>query len=165
MVQGCLCFSNVFAFTVHIRALTAFKNESIICLNLCSCLQGEALEWFTSELSQHEREKLRNSSLDEGWLGSLTNRFKTRPSHALKILKNSKYNWSDVRSQRSIVMWAHNMLRVAKESDEFPTEWQQLHAVWNQIELPIRGKVNEPTSETKIASFMEELDEWYHTWR
>lgn len=165
MVQDSLYFSNALAFVTHIRALTAFKNENTIRLNLHSCLRGEALEWFMSELSECDREKLRGLALEEGWIASLMERFKTRPSHALKTLKKSKYNWADVRSQRSLVMWAHAMLRVAQESNEFPETWQQLHAVWDQIEIPIRGNVQEPSFDTTIGEFMEELDGWYNLWR
>jgi hypothetical protein len=165
MVNDALYFSNVLAFVSHIRALAAFKNENTIRLNIYSCLRGEALEWFISELSLSEKEKLRRSSLEEGWIETLTKRFKTPPSHALRTLKKSKYNWGDVRCQRSLVMWAHNMLRRAQESMEYPLVWQQVHAVWDQIEIPIRGNVNEPSSETTVASFMEELDAWYNLWR
>ncbi|KAJ5995638.1 hypothetical protein N7481_002615 [Penicillium waksmanii] len=165
MVEGALFFSNALAFVNHLRALSAFKNENTIRLNIYSCLRGEALEWFISELSQSEREKLRSSSLEEGWIETLMKRFKTPPSHALKTLKRSKYNWGDVRCQRSLVMWAHNMLRLAQESNEYPVAWQQIHAVWDQIEIPIRGNVNEPSSGTTVASFMEELDGWYNLWR
>lgn len=165
MVQDSLYFSNALAFVTYIRALTTFKNESTIAMNLSSCLRGEALEWLVSELSQSQREKLRSVSLEEGWIKSLMSRFKTSPSNALKILKRSRYTWADVRSQRSLVMWAHNMLRVASDSKEYPELWEQLHAVWDQIEIPIRGNVEEPTSETTVAIFMEEIDGWYSLWR
>lgn len=165
MVEDSLFFSSVIAFVGHIRALSAFKSENTIRLNISYCLRGEALDWFTTELSQREREKLRSSSLEEGWIQTLITRFKMRPSHAAKTLKRSKYNWGDVRSQRSLVMWAHNMLRLAQESNEYPLVWQQIHAVWDQIEIPIRGNVSEPSSETTVASFMEELDGWYNLWR
>ncbi len=143
IASSVLFFSNAFAFVNHIRALSAFKNENTIRLNISSCLRGEALEWFISELSQCEREKLRSSSLEEGWIESLINRFKTRPSHALKALKKSRYNWADVRCQRSLVMWAHNMLRLAQESNEYPAVWQQVHAQlgieeWNLFHQSLR---------------------------
>ncbi|KAJ5379487.1 hypothetical protein N7509_012606 [Penicillium cosmopolitanum] len=165
MKEDTIYFSNAHAFVGHIRALSAFKNENTIRLNIHSCLRGEALEWFISELSHYEREKLRSFSLEEGWIETLTRRFKNPPSHALKTLKRSKYNWADVRSQRSLVMWAHNMLRLAQESNEYPVVWHQIHAVWDQIEIPIRGNVSEPSSGTTVASFMEELDRWYNLWR
>ncbi|OQE19450.1 hypothetical protein PENSTE_c015G04130 [Penicillium steckii] len=165
MVQDSLYFSNVLAFVTYIRAMTTFKNESTIAVNLSSCLRGEALDWLVSEVSQSQREKLRSLSLEEGWIKSLMCRFKTPPSHASRLLKKSRYTWADVRNQRSLVMWAHNMLRIAGESKEYPEVWQQLHAVWDQIEIPIRGNVEEPSSETTVAKFMEELDGWYNLWR
>jgi hypothetical protein len=60
-----------------------FKGELVVKVNIYSCLQGSALEWYTIELTQEEKKRLQDSSLEEGWLGALTACFKPRTAEAM----------------------------------------------------------------------------------
>lgn len=168
-IKDILYFNHVIAFINHMRALSVFKDEDTIRLNLHACLRGTALEWFISELSHEHRESLRDLPLEEGWFKKLEDRFKPEGSESLK-------NFDDMRSidngglpvvremSRNIspVIWAHNALRYLQASGSCSDVSEQVHEIWEFLDENYEEwKIPEPNSNTSILDFMRSLDDFY----
>lgn len=153
-----LLFHHVVAFVNHLRALSVFRTEDTLRCNIHSCLRGKALEWFISELTQHDRESLRTLSLEEGWFRALEARFKPC-TLANEMLEDSwdAEDWINARSEK--VLLAHDMLRhleVAKPK-AYPVQW--LRKLWRQAPMNLQDKIPEPQQTTSVLDFMSSLDQ------
>lgn len=170
-IKGILYFSHVIAFLNHIRALSVFKDEDTIRLNLHTCLRGTALEWFISELSHEHRESPRDLPLEEGWFKKLEDRFKPGVSESLEKLDymrslEMEHGISLVTWQMehgiSPVFWAHNALRYLQASGSCSDVSEQLYEIWEFLDENYEEwKIPEPTSNTSIPDFMRSLDDFY----
>jgi hypothetical protein len=69
-------YRNVFIFKERIKDVAKVKAEQAVRLNLHTCLQGTALEWYSWKLTQFEKHFLRELSLEHGWITLLIKHFK-----------------------------------------------------------------------------------------
>lgn len=136
-------YRDVYSFTDRIRDVALFKGELVVKVNIHSCLRGSALEWYTIELTQEEKKRLRDSSMEEGWSSALTARFKPQTAEALNELQ-------DLRNARS-----------ANVGDVY----NQITMAWNKLEGGLRVHIPEPTPHTTVAESLDQLDAKYGIWK
>jgi hypothetical protein len=77
-------------------------------------------------------------------------------STAMQALATEKFTLADIRNGKSIRAYAQSMIRHAR-SAEMTSEANQLIAIWNGLDLPIRIQIPMPTS-TSLRKFLEEID-------
>ena len=154
-------YRDVFVFTNRLRDLAAKHTPVVVAGLTQGCLRGEALIWYTAELSEIELTVLRTASLDQ-WCTVLINQFKERCSKALRKLQSERYTITDARDGRSPRSYVQNIIRHAKAADM--NTLNQLTMAWNNLAFDFRRDIPEPTASTSINTFMNQLDSKAGIW-
>lgn len=157
-------YRDVFVFIDRLRDVVQIKGADIVRLNIQAALRGSALEWFTSELTEFEKKSLRILDPEQGWFESLINRFKPRPSEAMRNLEASSYSFRDVRAGRSARAFAQAIFRHARAA-HMSSVFQQLIMAWNKIEPGLRRDIPEPNESTTISQFLLQLESKAGIWQ
>ena len=91
-------YKDVYFFTNRLKDLAVQRGEADTRAVVSSCLRGTALMWYSMELTDLERDLLRDNttSLDR-WCTTLIKRFKTRTAEALSQLVGQMYSLNDMR--------------------------------------------------------------------
>ena len=147
-------FYNAHAFVNHLRALLILKNEATIRANIYSCLRGDALEWYDTELTNTERIELNVLPLDQGWFDKLLQRFEPPYEISLFRVETSGFDY-DVPACQA----ARNFMRHAQALGIEGTK-RQLTRIWECLQnwRGFAGQVAKPRSGTSISDFMREID-------
>ena len=113
-------YEDVYIFTNRLRDLAVQRGEADIKAVIASCLRASALMWYSMELTELERDELRD-----------TNRFETRTAVALSQLVGQTYTLINIRHATPRAFIQH-MLHVAKSAEIHSTH-NQLSMIWNHI--------------------------------
>lgn len=79
-------------FMQHLKSFVTFQNTTFIKTNILTLLHGSALEWYTSELNNFNRDALNNDLGMKSWINTLSYRLKIPTSDALGLLTNKTYS-------------------------------------------------------------------------
>ena len=96
-------YRDVYVFYVLVGRLKnpARQRDGVKVRNVVTeCLRGSALMWYSTELTDSERDLLRDSDLDR-WYTTLINRFIIRMSVALAQLVHHSYGIQDLRKKQA----------------------------------------------------------------
>lgn len=129
-------YVNVHTFVDRLRDMVPYKTEPVVRGNIHACLRGEAMQWYSVELTELEKAGLRNTPVEQGWFPALIKRFKPRAVTALATLNTAMYGWADIRAGKSAVVWAQQLLR-ATQAAGFVETTQQLQQIWMRIDPSI----------------------------
>ena len=88
-------YRDVYIFVDRLKDLAATRPNDVKRV-ITACFRGSVLMWYSAELTELERDLLRDSDLDR-WYITLINRFKTRTAVALSQLISQTYSLSDVK--------------------------------------------------------------------
>ncbi|KAE8348017.1 hypothetical protein BDV28DRAFT_153502 [Aspergillus coremiiformis] len=157
-------YRDVYTFVDQIRDIVTLKSEQTVRNNIHSCLRGAALEWYITELTQLEKVALRNIPIEEGWLKSLTQRFKPRAPEALEKLTTLSYGFRDIRTGKTPRAYAQELLRHARAAN-VDSVYNQLTLAWSHMEPSLRRDISKPTPDTTLGTFLNELDQKYGIWK
>lgn len=84
-------YRNVMLFVQYLQNLVIFRDAALVKANIAISLQGSALDWYNSELSNFNRKALNNNPSMNSWVNTLFHRFKISTSVALGLLTNETY--------------------------------------------------------------------------
>ena len=93
-------YRNVVLFVQRLQNLVTFWGATLVKVNIATSLRGSALEWYTSELSDFNRDTLNNEPGVKSWINTLSHRFKIPTSVALGLLTDETYTLDDARTRR-----------------------------------------------------------------
>jgi hypothetical protein len=150
-------YRDVHVFTARVREVAAVKGEDTIKHQLWVCLRGAALSWYSVELSEHQRQWLRLTTLEDGWIRSLVGQFKLMKEDAEEKLKRlCLYSMADVRAGASIRVFAHRVLRYATAMgiDSIP---DRLYQVWIKLAPELQVHIPRPTATLTTVEFLNQL--------
>ena len=156
-------YRNVVLFVQRLESLVIFKKAAFIKVNIATSLQGSALEWYTSELSNFDRNDLNNDPGVKNWVNILSHRFKVPTSVALGLLTNETYSLDNARAQRSLaqyvcaIMWHSigcNIVNVAN----------QLFFTYKGLAPEFPVFVSPPTESMKASYFIRTLEKKQEVW-
>ena len=152
-------YRDVYVFVDRLKDLAVTRND--VKSVMTSCFRGSALMWYSMELTELERDLLRDTDLNR-WYTTLIDRFKTRTSVALSQLVGQTYSLTDMKftSPRAFIQ---QMLHLAK-SAEFHSTYNQLTLLWNQFAVNLRRDIPEPRSTTTISQFLEQVNSKTPIW-
>ena len=91
-------YRNVVLFVQPLQSLVTFQGAALIKANIATSLRGSALEWYTFELSNFDRDALNNDPGMKSWINTLFHRFKVPTSVALGLLTNKTYSLDDAHT-------------------------------------------------------------------
>jgi hypothetical protein len=126
-------------------------------------LQGQALQWYNTEITPYDRQKLRNKGI-ESMLSKLRKRFQMDQQEASIKFTNGKPSLYDIGKDPTLItLFFQKKMRYAKVLgllDESNKNW---HAVcfqlWNTLELDVHQNLDRPSKKEKLSSFMRRVEE------
>ncbi|KAJ5113816.1 hypothetical protein N7456_002350 [Penicillium angulare] len=147
-------FFNAEAFVSHLRGLIVFKPARTVQANIHLCLRADALDWYNTELSDAEREGLRDLPLEhkKGWFNQILTRFNLSPNAA-------RYYLTCFRPGFPVLERAHNIVRYARAAG-INDAHQQVLEVWKYVgdNYPHHAsRLCPPSQGTSLSEFMQEL--------
>lgn len=89
-------YRNIMLFVQYFQSLVAFKRVAFIKVNIATSFQISPLEWYTSELSNFDRNTLKNNSGVKNWINILLYCFKAAISVGLDLLTDKSYLLKDI---------------------------------------------------------------------
>ncbi|KAJ5578388.1 uncharacterized protein N7459_007352 [Penicillium hispanicum] len=135
-------YTDVFVFIDRMADLKLLKSEEVVRANIHSCLRGDALRWYSQELTAEEKRLMNITPLNDGWFHMLKKRFKANRTEALIQLDKTAY--------------------------QCPTSvstYDQMLRIRDNIKPSLRRDIPEPTEETSLTKFIESLDTHYRDWK
>ena len=109
-VEKDVYYWNVVLFTQRIQNLVTFKGATLVKNNIATSLHGSALEWYTSELSNFDRDALNNDPGMKSWINTLSHRFKVPTSVALGLLTDKAYSLNDAQARRPSAQYVRTIM-------------------------------------------------------
>ena len=147
-------FRDVYVFTERVKDVGRFNSK--VKENLQICLRGEALQWYTSELSLVDKEALSQDL--KNWVHCLIDRFKPPMEEGIRLLNKERYTLEDASRHREPREYGQARLRAAKIAETTDTRQIIMH-MWMGLATPFRiTLVPKPTTSTTIAEFMKSMD-------
>lgn len=87
-------------FVQRLQSLVTFRRATLIKGNIATSLQGSALEWYTSEFSDFNRNALNNNLGVKNWVNTLSYHFKVPISVAFGLLTDEIYYLDDAQARQ-----------------------------------------------------------------
>lgn len=157
-------YRDVNVFIDRLTDIVDTKGELMVKSNIQACLRGNALTWFTSELTDMEKRLMRNQPLEQGWFAELKRRFKANPLEALEKLKAMRYGFVDVANRRSPQSFAEEVIRHARNA-EIGDQYQHIKLIYNALDPQLQRDVTRPTATTTRTEFLQELEDNQFLWQ
>lgn len=98
-------------FVQRLQSLVTFKGAALVKANVAMSLRDFALEWYTSELSDFDRNALNNNPGVKSWINTLSPRFKVPTNVALGLLTDETYSLGDARARRPAAQYVRAIMR------------------------------------------------------
>ena len=111
-----IVYNNVYVFADCLTYLATVHGNSKVQDIFSTCLQRQALDWFTSELSDLERHVFIVMSIKE-ICKQLTFRFKEESHKALHALHTEQYTMSNIHTGKPIWAYVQSMCCYAQAAD------------------------------------------------
>ena len=158
-----LYYRNVVLFVQRLQSLVAFREAALVKANIATSLRGSALDWYTSELSDFDRNALNNDPGVKSWVNTISHRFKVPTSVALGLLTDKTYSFDDAWAQRPSAQYVRAIMRPGIEWNIVNVANQLSFAYWG-LAPELQVFVSPPTESTKAADFICTLKEKQEVW-
>lgn len=114
-------YQNLVLFVQRIQSIVIFKGAALVKANIATSIRGSALEWYTSELDDRERETFNEDLGVDAWVATLSQGFKVPSNVALGLLAGESYTLDDARQRRPSAQYVRAIIR----HGIFVTSWMQ----------------------------------------
>ncbi len=156
-------YRNVVLFVQHLQSLVTFRGAALIKANIATSLRGSALEWYTSELSDFDRDAFNNDPGVKSWVNTLSHRFKAPTSMALGLLIDETYSVDDAHARRPPAQYVRAIMRHGIGCNIVDIANQLSFAYWG-LASELQVFVSPPTESTKAADFIRTFEEKQEVW-
>ncbi len=156
-------YRNVMLFVQRLQSLVIFKGAALVKANVATSLRGSALEWYTSELSNFDRDALNNDPGVKSWINTLFHRFKVPTSVALGLLTDETYSLEDARARRPPAQYVWAIMRHGIGCNIVDVA-NQLSFAYRGLAPELRVFVTPPTEATRAFDFIRALEEKQEVW-
>ncbi len=156
-------YRNVVFFVQRLQNLVTFRGATLVKANIATSLRGSALEWYTSELSDFDRNALNNDPGVKSWVNTLSHRFKVLTSVALGLLTDETYTFDDARARRPPAQYVRAIMRHGIGCNIVDVA-NQLSFAYRGLAPELRIFVSPPTESTKATDFIRTLEEKQEVW-
>jgi len=156
-------FRDVIIFIDRIKDVARIRGAEFVRSNLQLCLRGEALEWYTSQLTDGEKRLLTyGQELDE-WTSFLMERFGPPKNIGMAQLLKEKYTINDATRHREPREYAMTIVRAAKVA-KLDTVHNQLDIIWNGLDVEFQSDIEPPDVNATLNQFLSAMDRRKHQW-
>ena len=146
---------DVFSFT---DTLKLYGEEVCKGLFWKSCLRGQALNWWLTELSGLQRELMKTARL-ETVCDTLIERFKMPSSSALDQLNRSYYAYVQIRNGKHISEHLSTCFRLCRHAG-FKDESSVVLSTWNTLDAQIRVVLGALSTGSKELLISRAIENW-----
>ena len=140
-----------------------FRRAALVKANIATFLRGSALEWYTSELSDFDRDALNNNLGVKSWINTLFHRFKVPTSVALVLLTDETYSLEYACARRPPAQYVRAIMRHGIGYNIVNVA-NQLFFAYCGIAPELRVFILPPTKSTKSSDFICTLEEKQEVW-
>lgn len=154
---------NVVLFVQRFQNLVTFRGVALVKTNIATSLRGSALEWYTSELSNFDRNALNNNPGVKSWVNTLSYHFKIPTSMVLELFTDETYFFDDVQAQRPPVQYVCAIMRYGIECNIVDIANQRSFA-YQGIAPELQVFMSLSTKSTKAIDFIHALEEKQEVW-
>lgn len=158
-------FKDVVLFCERIVSLVPIKGQAVMKSMVEVLLRGEAMAWWTLEVSEIDKLAIRSDASDN--LLQFTTRVKARftgnCSVAQQSLVTNQYTINDVRGGKRIGTWFDTMIRYG-EIAGLTAGRPRLIAIWNALSPTLRTLVDYPGETTTVGQYRAHLEVKYLSW-
>ena len=149
-------FRDVTIFIDRIKDVVRVKGAELR-NNLQICLRGEALDWYTCQLTENEKRLLTYGDNVDEWSRALLERFGPTKASGMAILVKERYTLHDAIRHREPREYAMTIIRAAKIA-KLGDIHNQLDVIWNGLDVEFQSDVNPPTVETSLNQLLTSMD-------
>ena len=157
-------YTDVYTFTDRLKVVIKQKGDEFVRSNIQACLRGDALEWYTTELTDFEKESLEDRTVERGWIPQLIKRFKPRAAEALEVIHNLRFGYPEIRSGKTPRHFVQELMRHARAA-HYEDPFNLLTMAWSRFDPALRRDIAEPKETTTMSQFLEEIDAKAGVWR
>ena len=100
LVRKNVYYRNVVFFMQRFQSLVTFRGAALVKANIATSLRGFPLKWYTSDLSDFDRDALNNDPGVKSWVNILSHRFKVPISVVFGLLTNETYSLDDAQARQ-----------------------------------------------------------------
>ncbi|KAG4275183.1 hypothetical protein FPRO04_14433 [Fusarium proliferatum] len=134
----------------------------IVTRNLWTLLEGPAIVWWRSQLTETDREQLQASK--EKMLQAVEKEFRLDISDAIGILETSKFDHQDIMGEASIQTFAYKIFRAAKACGGTSNE-HLLTRLYLALDPDLQVFVNAPKHSDVLSEYVQMLEEKIKAYR
>ena len=156
-------YRNVMLFVQHLQSLVTFRGAALVKAHIATSLRGSALELYTSDLSDFDRDALNNDLGVKSWVNTLSHHFKVPTSVALSLLTDETYFLDDAQAQRPPAQYVRAIMQHGIGCNIVDIA-NQLSFAYRGLAPELRVFVSPPTESTKVADFIRTLEEKQKVW-
>ena len=127
-------FRDVTVFIDRITNIARVKGAELLRNNLQIYLRGEALEWYTCQLSEPEKRLFTYGQNVEEWSSALLNRFGPTKASGIATLVKERYSINDAVRHREPREYTMTIIRAAKVA-KLSEVHNQLDIIWNGLDV------------------------------
>lgn len=150
-------FRDVTMFIDRLKDVARVKGTELLRTNLQICLRGEALEWYTCQLTEDEKRLLTYGDEVSEWSRLLLKRFGPTKQSGMAIIVRERYSLNDAVRHREPREYAMMIIRAAKVAQLGDTH-NQLDVIWNGLDVEFQSDINPPTDKTTLNDFLASMD-------
>ena len=148
-------YRDMFVWIDHLKDLVKNHGDTAVRPMITQAFRGGALIWYSTELSELEKDLLREATMDR-WYQALTRRFREKGPEAQEALDHCSYSLQDAKNGRTPRSYVQDIIRHAKAT-QLPL-YNQLLLAYTKMHFKFRVHLTEPTTATTLSSFLEQLD-------
>ena len=148
-------YRDMFVWIDHLKDLAKNHSEEELRPLITQAFRGGALIWYSTELSELEKDLLREASMDR-WYQAFTRRFRQKGPEAQEALDSCSYSLQDAKNGRTPRSYVQDIIRHAKAT-QLPL-YNQLLLAYTKMHYKFRVHLTEPLPTTTLSSFLEQLD-------
>lgn len=163
LVEKDVYYRNVVLFVQCFQSLVIFQGAVFVKANIATSLRSSALEWYTSELSNFDRNTLNNDSGVKSWVNTLSHHFKVPMSVAFGLLTDEIYSLDNAQAWQFFAQYVCAIIQHGIGCNIIDIA-NQLFFAYQGIAPKLRVFVSPSTDLPKAADFIHTLKEKQEVW-
>lgn len=148
-------YRDVYAFVERLKDMLPIRGVDKLRTVIPQCLRGSALIWYSTELTERDKRLYRTAPIEE-WHDLLITRFKERTPLALIKMQAARYTMTDAKARKDPRAYVQDFTRFPRAAN-LTSVHNQLSMAWNNLDWEFRLHIPEPTSDTSLQQFLENL--------
>lgn len=153
-------YRDVHVFVSSIRNIVSARSDEKVRHHVHASLRGPAAEWYAMELTDFEKEALRNTPAEAGWIPQLMTRFQPNPAKAMNDLENLRYGKMDVIAGKTPTAYTQEIIQAAGAAG-ITVRWSQLLLAWTHLDPYYKKVIPKPNPGTQLSDWMTRIEEYY----